>query len=62
MFIRDYDGTKYLVLLGLEKDNVIYDRIGYLVQLKGVLHVYVFSRNYGKIRINLDDNLPQKKT
>ena len=62
MFIRDYDGIKYLVLLGLEKDNVIYDGTGYLAQLKGCITLYVFSRDYAKIRINLDDNLPQKKT
>ena len=26
-FIRDYDGTKYLVSFSLEKYNAIYDRI-----------------------------------
>ena len=26
-FIRDYDGTKYLVLFGLEKYNAIHDSI-----------------------------------
>ena len=26
-FVKDYDGTKYLVLFGIEKCNAIYDRI-----------------------------------
>ena len=33
-FIRDYDGTKYLVLFGLKKFNAIYDRNRYLIGLK----------------------------
>ena len=33
-FIGDYDGTGYLVLLGVEKDIVIYDRIRYIIRLK----------------------------
>ena len=32
-FIRDYDGTKYLVLFRLEKYDAIYDRIRYLIGL-----------------------------
>ena len=42
-FIRDYDGTKYLVLFGFQKFMVIYltiyDRIRYLIGLKAA---YVF--------------------
>ena len=30
-FIRDYDGTKYLVLFGPEKYDVIFDKIRYLI-------------------------------
>ena len=30
-FIGDYDGTKYLVLLHLEKYNPIFDRIRYVI-------------------------------
>ena len=33
-FIGDYDGTKYLVLLHLEKYNPILDRIRYVIWLK----------------------------
>ena len=33
-FIRDYDGTKYLVLFDSEKYDAIYDRIRYLTDLK----------------------------
>ena len=33
-FIRDYDGTKYVVLFGLEKYDAIYDRIRYLIVLQ----------------------------
>ena len=35
-FIRVYDGTKYLVLLGLEKEDTIYNRIRCLL----VLHMF----------------------
>ena len=40
--IRDYDGTKYLVLFGLEKYDAIYDRIIYFLRLKSGI-TYVFS-------------------
>ena len=33
-FIRDYDGTRYLVLFDLKKYNAIYDKIRYLIGLK----------------------------
>ena len=55
-FIRDYDGTKYLVLFGLEKYNAIQDRIIYLIRLKSGI-TYVFPYNYVKIKINSDDGL-----
>ena len=32
-FIRDYNGTKYLVLFGLERYGAIYDGIKYLMGL-----------------------------
>ena len=38
-FIRDYDGTKYLVLFGREKYNAIYDRIRSLIGSKAILHI-----------------------
>ena len=50
-FIRHYDRTKYLVLIGLGKYDAIYDRIRYLIVLKsGIKHV--FSHNYAKIKID----------
>ena len=40
-FIRNYDGNKYLVLFGLEKDEVIY-RITLFIRLKsGITHVFL---------------------
>ena len=36
-FIRDYNEIKYLVLFGLEKYEVIFDRIRYLMKLKTVI-------------------------
>ena len=56
--IRDYDGTKHLVLLGLEKYDAIFDRI---ISLKSGISS-VASHNYGKIKIDSDDDLPLEKT
>ena len=40
-FIRIYDGTRYLSLLGSEKYDAIYNRIRYLKSLKKLLsHVF----------------------
>ena len=36
-FIRIYKGTKYLVLLGPEKYDAIYNRIRYLISLKSYI-------------------------
>ena len=38
-FLRDFDGTKYLVLFGVEKCDAIYDRTRDTVGLKAVLHM-----------------------
>ena len=54
-FIRDYDGTKYLVLFRLEKYDAIYDRIRYLIGLH-------FSYNYAKIKLDSDDDLHLEET
>ena len=59
-FIRDYDGTKYLVLFSPEK-YIIYNRIRYLIGLKSGI-VYVFSYNYAKIESDLGDDLPLEET
>ena len=40
--IRDYDGTKYLVLFGLETNNAICDRIRYYIGLKiGIADIFL---------------------
>ena len=41
-FIRIYNGTRYLVLLGPEKDDAIYKKIRYLMSQKILLHVLFF--------------------
>ena len=41
-FIRVYDGSRYLVLFGAEKYDIIYNRIRYLIDAKMVLHTSVF--------------------
>ena len=56
-FVRDYDGTKYLVLIYLEKYNAIYNGIRHLIVLKMGIS-YIFSHNYVKIKINWNDDLP----
>ena len=56
-FIRDYDGTRYLVLFGLEKYDAIYDRIRYIIGLKSGI-TCGFSYNHAKIKIDLDDDSP----
>ena len=50
VFIRDYSGNKYFVVFGLEKYDVIYDRIIYLIGLKSSI-TYVFCHNDAKIKI-----------
>ena len=59
-FIRDSDGTKYLVLFGLKKYDAIYDRIRYLIGLKSGI-TYVLSYNYAKIKVDSDDDLLLEK-
>ena len=41
-FIRVYDGSRYLVLFGLEKYDAIYIRIRYLVRQK-VSHMFFLT-------------------
>ena len=58
-FIRDSDGTKYLLLFGPEIHHVIFGRIIYLI---GSKRYYIcFSHNYVKIKLDLDDDLPSEK-
>ena len=60
-FIRFYDGTRYLVLLGSEKYDFIYDRIRCLIGLKSGI-TYVISHNYAKIKVDSCNSLPLEKT
>ena len=54
--IMNYDGTKYLVLLGSEKYNSIYDKTRYLIQVKSSF-TCDFSYDYGKIKIDSHSDL-----
>ena len=49
-FIRIYDGTKYLVLLGPEKYDAIFKRTRYLLSIKSGI-TDVFSQYYVKSRL-----------
>ena len=60
-FVRVYDGTIYLVLLGVEKYDVIDNRIRYLISQKDGI-TYVFSQYYAKIKVDSYDSLPLEKT
>ena len=51
-FIRVYNGTRYLVLLGSEKYHVIYNGIRYLIGVKlGI--TCVFFHNKSRIKVDL---------
>ena len=47
-FIETYDETRYVVVFGPEKCDVIYNKIRYMISQKSVI-AYVFSHNYAKI-------------
>ena len=56
-FIRVYDGTRYLVLFGLEKYDAIYNMIRYTISQKtGITDI--FSHNYARIKIDSYDLWP----
>ena len=59
-FIRICDGIRYLVLFAMEKHDSIYKRIRYRIRKSGIK--YVFSHNYGKIKVDSNDSLPLEKT
>ena len=59
-FIRIYDETKYLVLLGPAKYDAIYNRIRYLISIKSGI-TYIFSHYFAKIKIDSYDSLPIEK-
>ena len=60
-FIRVYDGSRYLVLFGLEKYDVIYYRIKYLISQKR-WYSTCFSYNYAKNKIDSVNDLTLEET
>ena len=60
-FVRDYDGTKCLVLFSLEIYDVIYDRIRDFIGLTASTTV-AFLFNYPKIKIDWNENLHLEET
>ena len=56
-FIRGYDETRYLVLIGSEKYYFIYNRIRYLIGVKRGI-TYVIFHSYAKIKVDSYDSLP----
>ena len=61
VFIRVYDGIRYLALFGSEKYDVIYNRIRNLISRKSSI-TYVISHNYAKIKVDLYHSLPLRET
>ena len=59
--IRIYNGTRYLVLFGPEKNDAIYNRIRYLISQKSGI-TYVFSHNHASVKIDSYDSLALEKT
>ena len=59
-FVRIYDGTTYLTLLGTNKYDAIYDRIRYLITLK-ISITYIFSHYFAETKVNYYDSLPIEK-
>ena len=59
-FIRVYDGSRYILLFGDEKYELIYDRIRYLIEVKRGI-TYAFSHDYSKIKVYSHDYLPLEK-
>ena len=60
-FIRVYNGTKYLVLFGGEKNDSTYNRSSYHIGVKRGI-IYVISHNDAKIKVDSYDSLPLEKT
>ena len=61
VFIRVYDGTRYLVLFGSEKYDSIYDRIRYLISVKSDI-TSIISHNYATTNVYSYDSLRLEKT
>ena len=59
-FIKIYHGTRYVVLLGPEKYDAIYNRIRYPISLKSGI-TYLFPHYYVEIKVDSYDSLPIEK-
>ena len=59
-FIRIYDGTGYLILLGSEKYPAMYNRIRYIISLKSSI-TYTFSHYFAKMKVDYYDFLAEEK-
>ena len=59
-FTKIYDGSKYLVLLGLEKYDAMCDRVAYLISPKSGI-TYTFSHYFTKIKVDSYNSLPIEK-
>ena len=56
----ELDGTRYLVLFGSEKYNIIYNRVKYLLEVK-IDITFVFCHNYARIKVDSYDSLALEK-
>ena len=61
VFIRVYDGTRYLVLFGSEKYDSIYDRIRYLISVKSDI-TSLICHNYATTNVYSYNSLRLEKT
>ena len=52
-FIRAYDVTRYLVLFGREKYDLIYSRIRYFIGVESCIILLHISYKYAKIKVYL---------
>ena len=59
-FIRIYDRTRYLALLGPEKYDAVYNRIRYLISVKSDIR-HVFSHYYANMKFDSYHSLPIRK-
>ena len=59
-FFRVYDGTRYLVLIGIKKYDYIYNRFRYLISVKSNI-TDIISHNYAKIEVDSYNSLPLEK-
>ena len=61
-FIRIYDGTKYLILIGSKTYGAIYNRIRYIISISLKSNItYVFSHYYAKTKVDSYGFLPIEK-